>query len=239
MTGRAIAIDGPAASGKSTTAHAVADRLGFAHLNSGRLYRAIGWLADLQDRAPGDSDFEAWVEGLHIGLRGEPPDLVVTIDGATPGTALDEPEVAVAASVVARNAAVRGRVLEILRGASAQYDIVCDGRDIGTSVFPEAPLKVFLVASAAERARRRLLDQGEEPTRERLEGASARLRQRDLADETRELSPLRRASDAIEIDTTTMPADEVVDQIVELAAERGIAGAGADREGGKPPDFVS
>lgn len=231
--GRVIAVDGPAASGKSTTARAVGRRLGYWHVNSGLLYRAITWIARERGWDEEDPGFGDRVRELEIGLGGSPEDPRVRIEGTELGRELHAPAVSERVSSVAARAPVRERVLALLRRAAATRDLVCDGRDIGTVVFPDAELKVFLTATAEERARRRLLDYGEEPRPERIAGEAARLRARDAADATRALAPLRKADDAVEVDTTRMSPEEVVERIVELAAERDLT-AGGDGPDGPP-----
>lgn len=218
-----MAIDGPAASGKSTTAHLVAERLGFHHLNSGLLYRAVTWIAGRRGWDEEAPDFGDRVRELQVDLVGEHPDVRVRVEGEEPGRALHAPEVSGRVSSVAARAPVRAKVLEILRDAAGDLDLVVDGRDIGTVVFPEAALKVFLTCEAEERARRRLLDYGVELTRDRIRDEAARLRARDVADSSRELAPLRRAEDAVEVDTTRLSREGAVERILELARERGIA----------------
>lgn len=220
--GRVIAVDGPAASGKSTAARAVGRRLGFWHVNSGLLYRAIAWLAlerGWDEEAP---DFGEHVRTLDIELVGSPQEPGVRIEGNELGPELHAPDVSARVSAVAARAPVRERVLGLLRATAARRDVVCDGRDIGTVVFPEAELKVFLTATAEERARRRLLDYGQEPTRDRIRAEAASLRARDVADSTRALAPLRKAEDAIELDTSEIGPREVAERILRLAAERGL-----------------
>lgn len=220
--GRVIAVDGPAASGKSTTARRVAERLGFWHLNSGLLYRGITWVAlqrGWEEEAP---DFAVRVWGLAIGLAGTPGEPRVRVDGTERGTELHSPEVSARVSSIAAQAAVRERVLALLGEAAGTRNVVCDGRDIGTVVFPDADLKVFLTASAEERARRRLLDYGLEPTPSRVREEAGRLRARDAADSSRALAPLRKAADAVEVDTTRLSPEEVVERIVGLARKRGL-----------------
>ena len=217
---RVIAIDGPAASGKSTTAAAVARQLGFVHLNSGLLYRALTWWTIRNGWKETDPGFARRIERLRIELRVEEGELRVLVEGHEPGEALHGPNVTNLVSAVAGLAAVRRATLTLLRDAGARFDLVCDGRDIGTTVFPRAHLKVFLVADATERARRRLLERGVEADAEAIEREVSRLIARDRADRSRALSPLRRASDAIEIDTTRQHPEAVVDQIVALALER-------------------
>lgn len=216
--GRVIAVDGPAASGKSSTARSVARRLGFVHVNSGLLYRAIAWWALDRGIAGDGPAIEAAVPGLDVDLVPAREGFDVSVDGRRPGPGLESPEVTARVSAVSALPAVREVVLERLRRAGRRQEIVCDGRDIGTAVFPGADLKIFLVAEAGERARRRLRQRGASFTDEDVERETRRLEARDRLDRSRPLSPLRRAPDAIEIDTTSMPPDQVVDAILELAA---------------------
>ncbi|MCY3598876.1 MAG: 3-phosphoshikimate 1-carboxyvinyltransferase [Gemmatimonadetes bacterium] len=216
--GRVIAVDGPAASGKSSTARSVARRLGFVHVNSGLLYRAITrWALDRGIAEDGPA-IEAAVPGLDIDLAPAREGFDVSVEGRRPGSELESPEVTARVSAVSTLPAVREVVLERLRRAGRRHEIVCDGRDIGTAVFPGAHLKIFLVAEAGERARRRLRQRGAPFTEDDVERETRRLEARDRLDRSRPLSPLRRAPDAIEIDTTSMPPDQVVDAILELAA---------------------
>ena len=219
---RIVSIDGPAAAGKSTTAAEVARRLGFVHLNSGLLYRALAWKTLSEDWNPEDDEYGERIRSARVELERKGNGLAVLVDGERPGRTLFGPRVSARVSSVASRGAVRDAVLERLRQAGDQFDLVCDGRDIGTTVFPDADLKVFLVAEPAERARRRLMDQGIEPTPDAVASEAARLERRDRADATREISPLRKADDAIEIDTTERTREEVVAAIVSLARERGI-----------------
>lgn len=217
-----VAIDGPAASGKSTTARAVAESLGYAHLNSGLLYRAVTWAGQeggWLDAGP--EEFARHVEELDLGLRRRDGEFVVEVDGRRPGAELTSRAVSRRVSDVAAREPARERALEELREAGRSGGVVCDGRDIGTVVFPGAELKVYLVAGAEERARRRLLDYGETPTDERIAAEAERLRARDEKDASRELAPLRKPEDAVEIDTTDLRPAEVVDRIAELARQRG------------------
>lgn len=219
---RVIAIDGPAASGKSTTAAAVGKALGFVHLNSGLLYRAYTWSTIRRGWVESDPGYDDAVASVAIDLARDESDLRLLVDGEDPGLALHGREVAARVSAVASIRSVRAAVFERLQSAAGEFDIVCDGRDIGTTVFPDADLKVFLVADAGERARRRLLEHGETTDLDRIREEAERLRRRDEADATRELSPLRKADDAVEIDTTEMSAEEVVELILSLAEECGM-----------------
>lgn len=215
-----IAIDGPAASGKSTTASKVAASLGYQHLNSGLLYRAITWAA-LEGGWPSEpAGFEARLNDLDLDLERSGSGFRVKVGGVDPGTNLVSQATSAHVSEVSARPCVRDRVLGLLRREGGRGGVVCDGRDIGTVVFPEAELKVFLVASPEERGRRRLQDLGLEVTRESVEREADRLTARDEADSRRAVAPLRQAEDAVQLDTTHLSADEVVGRIVELARER-------------------
>ena len=221
MSGITIAIDGPAASGKSTTAARVARALGYSHLNSGLLYRAITWAAVEKGWPSGGSGFDRCLAELDIELERVGAGYRVLVSGVDPGVNLVSPKTSARVSEVSARPAVRDRVVALLRAEGGRGSVVCDGRDIGTVVFPGAELKVFLVASAEERGRRRLLDHGIEPTEEAVRLEAGRLTARDTADSSRPLAPLREASDAIQVDTTEMSAVLVVRRIVSLARDRG------------------
>jgi cytidylate kinase len=209
-----IAIDGPAGAGKSTVARAVAAKLGFTYLDSGAMYRCAA-LAALEAGADLD-DGEALgrlADGLAIELRGGR----VELDGRDVGTAIREPRVTEAASRVSVHPPVRAAMVARQRALIAEGRYVAEGRDIGTVVSPDSPLKVFLTASAAERARRRAAQSGEDEA-----SVLAAQAERDGRDESREHGALRPAEDAIEIDTTDLTLDEVVARVVALARERGL-----------------
>ncbi|MBI4544430.1 MAG: (d)CMP kinase [Gemmatimonadetes bacterium] len=224
-----IAIDGPAGSGKSSTARAVAERMDLRHLDSGAFYRALTHAALRAgvppDRWPGlgHADLDALQvhgrpaeRGFHLYAREQ------DITGA-----LRSAEVNANVSHMARVPAVRGWLLERLREAARGTDLVADGRDMGTVVFPNAELKIFLIASPETRARRRLAEQGvEAPGPDELAAEVRRLLERDRIDSEREVGPLRRAPDAIPVDTTLLTFDQQVEQIVRLAAQR----MGQDRD---------
>lgn len=221
-----MALDGPAASGKSTAARRVARRLGYRHLSSGLLYRAVAWAAVRDGWEGADADEAAdRLEGLELALEPEDHGYAVRIHGTRPGEALRTEAVAEAASRLSRLAPVRERVNRLVRAEGRRRSLVCDGRDVGTALFPDADLKIYLTASPEERARRRLAEEEGETTPERLEAAARRIRDRDEADAGRSLDPLRRAGDAVEIDTTELAPGQVVDRILEEARRRGMPGA--------------
>jgi cytidylate kinase len=210
-----IAIDGPAGAGKSSVARGVAAELGFTYLDSGAMYRGVA-LAGLSSGADLD-DAEAMGElarGLRIGLDGDR----VELDGDDVSAAIREPAVTEASSRVSVHPQVREALVALQQGLIASGGYVAEGRDIGTVVSPDSPLKVFLTASEAERARRRAAQTGEDP-----DAVLAAQRQRDRRDQTREHSALRPAADAVELDTTGLSQQQAVDRVVALARERGLA----------------
>ncbi len=200
-----VAIDGPAAAGKSTVARAAARALGFTYLDSGAMYRAVG-LATLE-RGGAASDRARELE-IEIGER-------VIANGRDVTEAIRTPEVSEAASRVATNPAVRSALADKQRALLSRGDWVAEGRDIGTVVAPDAVLKVFLTASPEERARRRAAELGADPDTVLRDQAL-----RDAQDESREHSPLTVAPGAVELDTTGLSVDEVVARIVELVRAR-------------------
>lgn len=218
---RVIAIDGPAASGKSSTAALVADRLHWAHLDSGALYRAVT-LAALDHLRPEERSGQrivAVAEALPVRLVLAAHRFRPEVAGVEVGRAIRSQRVTAEVSGIAALPAVRAWVNARQRAAVAAHPggVVVDGRDIGTVVFPEAPLKVFLTASAAERARRRLVQRGEAADGERLLEESRALEARDEADASRPLAPLRPAADAAVLDSTRLSLEEQVEQVVALA----------------------
>ncbi|HSL72651.1 MAG TPA: (d)CMP kinase [Longimicrobiales bacterium] len=222
-----IAIDGPAGSGKSTTAKAVARLLGFRHLDSGAFYRAITYAALQSNLDPQQWDqlTPAALDGLGIDARPAKNGFRLFWSGADLTDAIRLPAVNAHVSQMARVPAVRQWLFGHLRAAARDGDLVADGRDMGTVVFPDAHLKVFLTADPAERAKRRLLEQGvAAPTKSQVEAEKTRLTTRDRIDSDRAVSPLRAAEDAVRLDTTGLSFEEQVDAIVTLARARQAAG---------------
>jgi CMP/dCMP kinase len=210
-----IAIDGPAGAGKSTVARGVAYALGFTYLDSGAMYRCVA-LAALRRGADPDDERALGVLGREadIVLRG----VRVELDGEDVTDAIRTPEVGEAASRVSVHPEVREAMVERQRALIATGGYVAEGRDIGTVVSPDAPLKVFLTASDDERARRRAAETSA-PLAEVVEAQ----RERDVRDRGREHSPLHRAPDAVGLDTTGLSVDDVVKRVVALAHDRGLA----------------
>lgn len=218
-----VTIDGPAGSGKSSTAREVARRLGFRHLDSGAFYRALTHAALAAAIPP-----ERWSELSHADLDGFNIHTSLVEDGYRllagdddVSTQIRSPAVNAHVSQMARLPAVRGWLLERLRDAARGTDLVADGRDLGTVVFPDADLKVFLVADPIERARRRLADHGvTTPRTEELTAEVERLTLRDRIDSERELAPLAKAADAVVLDTTSLDFDAQVERVVALVRSR-------------------
>ena len=210
-----IAIDGPAGAGKSTVARGVADALGFTYLDSGAMYRSVA-LAAL--RAAVDLDDGAALGELARRLEIELEGRRVQVGGEDVTEAIREPEVSAAASRVSVHPEVRSAMVEQQRRMIASGRYVAEGRDIGTVVSPDAPLKVFLTATYEERGRRRAAETGE-PVADVL----AAIAERDDRDREREHGALRVADDAFEVDTTGRTVDDVIAGVVELARERRIA----------------
>jgi CMP/dCMP kinase len=210
-----IAIDGPAGAGKSTVSKALAERLGFTYLNSGAMYRCVA-LAAIRARA--DLEDEGQVGEIAEGLEIEFDAGLVHLNGEDVTEAIRTAEVAVAASRVSVHPRVRAAMVARQRALIASGRYVAEGRDVGTVVAPDAPLKVFLTASAEERARRRASETGEH-ARAVLDALATR----DERDASREHGAMRPADDSVELDTTGRKVEDVVAQIAELAAERGLA----------------
>lgn len=229
-----IAIDGPAGSGKSTTAQAVADQLGFTHLESGALYRAFT-LAALDAGVPLEGQrIAALAESLPVRFTYDAAGFRPEVAGVDVSSAVRRPDVTAHVSAVSALPEVRAVANRLLHAAAAQHPrgVVADGRDIGTVVFPDAQLKVFLTASPESRARRRLLQDGYAPTREAVAEEARRLAGRDHADSTRAVAPLRQAADAVPLDTTSMTFQQQVDHIVALARK-----TFGNASGSKPKTF--
>jgi len=210
-----IAIDGPAGAGKSSVARAVAAALDFTYLDSGAMYRCVALAGRERDADLDDSEaMGALAESLAIALDGDR----VELDGDDVTAAIREPRITEAASHVSVHLPVREAMVTRQTQLIAAGRYVAEGRDIGTVVSPDAPLKVFLSASPEERARRRAAQTGEDEAE-----VLAAQRERDERDETREHSALRAAEDAVEIDTTSLSLEDVVERIVALARQRGLA----------------
>jgi cytidylate kinase len=229
MSGGVIAIDGPSASGKSSTARAVAEALGFAHLDSGSLYRGVTLVALREASRQGIRKPKAGVnlspetilraaEDRGLMLQSDGVGFAAYLEGEPVEDALRNAEVTSQVSAIAAIPVVREWVNSRLRAmVRAGQNVVVDGRDIGTVVFPDADLKIFLTASPEARAGRRISQRGLELQPEKLDAEAAALAARDHADSTRAVAPLKAADDAIHLDTTEMDFPHQVQFIVDRA----------------------
>lgn len=215
-----IAIDGPAGSGKSSTAKAVAARLGITYLDTGAMYRVIT-LKSLRNRIAytDNTALDHLTRATRISFTGVPPEIKVWMDGEDVTDLIRSDEVTKNVSDYCAPAVVRSALVEQQRAIGSGVSVVCDGRDIGTVVFPNAELKFFMVASVEERARRRLKDFEKLGISKSVEELKSELTLRDQKDSSRANSPLCKAVDAEEIDTTGMSFDQQVEYIVSKALE--------------------
>lgn len=218
-----IAIDGPAASGKSTTAKLVAERLGYLHIDTGAMYRAMALKVLRSNISPSDSAAVARLTTTTsvrlIRTQDAEHKLRVELDGREVSDEIRLPEVTSIVSAVSIVPEVRALMVNEQRAMGSEGGIVLEGRDIGTVVFPNAELKIFMKADSRERARRRVKELEEKGVAVPLEKLEQEIIERDSIDSQRELSPLRKADDAVELDTTKLTIAEQVDFIVTKAKE--------------------
>ena len=205
-----IAIDGPSGAGKSTIAKQVAAKLGIEYVDTGAMYRAVGLKMKTEGVSPED------IEGVKNVLEHTSIDFeqgVIRLDGEDVSGKIRTPEISAAASQYSALAPVREKLVQIQREIGHRKSVVMDGRDIGTNVFTDAQYKFFLTASAEERARRRFLELQEKGEKVVFEEILADIEKRDYTDTHRELNPLTKAEDAMEVDSTNMTIEEVVNTI--------------------------
>jgi CMP/dCMP kinase len=216
MMNQVIAIDGPSGAGKSTVARAIGERLHFLHVDSGALYRIVTWQALLKGIDPNVADdVAAFVATLKVAMRVDQGAVRFSVGGVEPGDAIRTVAINAAVSPVSKVPAVRERVTAWLRDMRRLGDLIVEGRDIGSVVFPDSPARFYLDAAPEERARRRHLEeQAKGMARLDRQAVMDALLNRDRIDSTRAVAPLRVADGAHVIDSTRMPVDEVVTTVI-------------------------
>ena len=208
-----VAIDGPSGAGKSTIAKAVASALHIDYIDTGAMYRAIGYKTKCSGIDPEDSAaMQDMLDHTEIDFR----DGSLYLDGKLIGNEIRTPEMSMMASVCSQIPAVREKLVELQRGMGLRKSVIMDGRDIGTNVLKDAEYKIYRTASAEERARRRFLELQAKGEDQSYEAVLEDIRQRDHSDMTRELNPLRKAEDAVELNTDGLNIDQVVAKVREI-----------------------
>lgn len=216
-----IAIDGPAAAGKSTVAKIVAERFSYIYIDTGAMYRAITYKAQLKDiNLEDESALNHILQDTTIDLLPGENGQLVFLDGVNVSEEIRSAKVTNSVSIVAKHKKIREEMVKRQQDFAVNGGVVMDGRDIGTYVLPSAEVKVFLLASVEERAQRRHLENIQKGYPSDLEILKEEIALRDKIDSERDVAPLKKAEDAIEIDTTSLSISDVVDKIVNLALER-------------------
>ena len=224
-----IAIDGPSGAGKSTLARALAAKLGFVYVDTGAIYRTVGYAVRQRGiEAKDEAAVAALLPSLSVTMTFGADGLQrMYLNGADVTEEIRLPEISLYASAVSALPAVRAFLLEMQRDMARIHSVIMDGRDIGTVVLPEAGLKIFLTAEAEERARRREKELRERGTPQPYETILAEMQRRDYNDSHRAEAPLRKAADAVEVDTTHLSFEESLGALLSLAGERlGVAPCG-------------
>ena len=212
-----IAIDGPGGAGKSTVAKAVAARLGIVYVDTGALYRTIGYYVKSRGIDPHDgAAVAACLPNVDIDVRYEDGVQRVYLNGTCPGDAIRTPEMSMYASAVSAIAEVRAFLLETQRAIARRNSVVMDGRDIGTVILPDADVKIFMTASAECRAQRRFEELKAKGIDAKYEDVLAEMNERDKNDSTREIAPAQAAEDAILYDNSGMTLEENIEGIIEI-----------------------
>ena len=215
MKNLVVAIDGPAGAGKSTVAQLAARKLGCTYIDTGAMYRAVAWKTLQRKQPVTDELILDVVKDVHVELAYAEGKTTVSVDGTDVTGEIRTPEVTAIVSQVAALGPVRSRMVELQRRMAAKGSVLMDGRDIATSVLPDANVKIFLTASIEERARRRFKEMQEKGYNVSLEELQKDIAARDKADSEREISPLVQAPDAELLDTSNMGIDEVVQAIID------------------------
>ena len=217
-----IAIDGPGGAGKSTIAKRLAKELGFYYVDTGAIYRTVAYFLDLLGISPKDVDgVERYIDELTVEIEYDEDGLQhMIMNGMDVSEDIRTPEISLKASDVSAHAVVRDMLLDMQRDVAKKHNVIMDGRDIGTVVLPRAQVKIFLTASAEERAKRRFLELQAKGKKDSYEQVRKELEKRDFQDSHREIAPLKRAKDAIVVDTSQLDIDGVVAAIRQIVQEK-------------------
>ena len=218
-----IAIDGPSGAGKSTVAKALAKKLGIVYVDTGALYRTIGYAAVSRGISTKDaSALEALLPDIHIDVKYENGVQCVYLNGENLGDRIRRPEISMAASDVSAIPAVRAFLLDTQRDIARRNSVVMDGRDIGTVILPDADVKIFMVASAEARARRRTDELAEKGMTANYEDVLREMKERDAQDSGRAIAPAIPAPDAIHLDNSDMSIEESVEAVLRIIGDRQV-----------------
>lgn len=217
-----VAIDGPAGAGKSTIARQLASQLGFRYVDTGAIYRTVAYFMDLWGVSAKDADgVNRYIDELTVGIEYDEDGLQhMIMNGMDVTGDIRTQDISQKASLISAHACVREMLLDMQRDLAKQYNVIMDGRDIGTVVLPKATVKIFLTASAEVRAKRRCQELLAKGQKARYETVLKEIQQRDYQDTHREIAPLKMARDSIKVDTSEMTVDEVVAAIREIVREK-------------------
>lgn len=217
-----VAIDGPAGAGKSTIARRLASQLGFRYVDTGAIYRTVAYFMDLWGVSPKDADgVNRYIDELTVGIEYDEDGLQhMIMNGMDVTGDIRTQDISQKASLISAHACVREMLLDMQRNLAKQYNVIMDGRDIGTVVLPQATVKIFLTASAEVRAKRRCEELLAKGQKAKYETVLKEIQQRDYQDTHREIAPLKMARDSIKVDTSEMNVDEVVAAILKIVQEK-------------------
>ena len=217
-----IAIDGPAGAGKSTIAKRLAKELGYYYVDTGAIYRTVGYFLDLWGVSPKDVDgVNRYIDELTIGIEYDEDGVQhMIMNGMDVTDDIRSPEVSMLASAVSAHKVVRDMLLDMQRDVAKKHNVIMDGRDIGTVVLPRANVKIFLTASVEVRAKRRYDEYIAKGQKADLNKIKSEIEKRDYADSHREIAPLKQAKDAVLVDTSDLDIDGVVAEIKRIAGEK-------------------
>ena len=217
-----VAIDGPAGAGKSTIARQLASQLGFRYVDTGAIYRTVAYFMDLWGVSAKDADgVNRYIDELTVGIEYDEDGLQhMIMNGMDVTGDIRTQDISQKASLISAHACVREMLLDMQRDLAKQYNVIMDGRDIGTVVLPKATVKIFLTASAEVRAKRRCEELLAKGQKAKYETVLKEIQQRDYQDTHREIAPLKMARDSIKVDTSEMNVDEVVAAILKIVQEK-------------------